>query len=279
MSTPSRTWHADPDALRGWVDGDAGPLVSASVEQHVLRCAQCRADVARLTSLAPPAPLDAVWEAVLTAVDHPQSTRVERLLNRVGLSSSDSIVVSTTIGMRGAWLAGVVAVLAFTVLASLLGGSGVGLFLLAAPLLPVVGVAAAYGPASDPSYEAVLAAPYSMFRLVLLRTAAVLATTGPLTVVAGLVLPGSSVLGVVWLLPALGFVAVVLLSSSWTDPVYAATGIAVAWCAFVIWAGAVGDPLRVVSAPVLVLYAALLVVGTVGLAQRLLTAVPSWRLR
>lgn len=279
MSTPSRTWHAAPDALRGWVDGDAGPLVSASVEQHVLRCAQCRADVARLTSLAPPAPLDAVWEAVLTAVDHPQSTRVERLLNRVGLSSSDSIVVSTTIGMRGAWLAGVVAVLAFTVLASLLGGSGVGLFLLAAPLLPVVGVAAAYGPASDPSYEAVLAAPYSMFRLVLLRTAAVLATTGPLTVVAGLVLPGSSVLGVVWLLPALGFVAVVLLSSSWTDPVYAATGIAVAWCAFVIWAGAVGDPLRVVSAPVLVLYAALLVVGTVGLAQRLLTAVPSWRLR
>ena len=279
MSTPSRTWHADPDALRGWVEGDAGPLVSASVEQHVLRCAQCRADVARLTAVAPPAPLDVVWQSVLTTVAQPRTTLTERWLNRLGVSSSDSLVVATTISMRGPWLAGVIGVLAFVVLASFLGSSGVGLFLLVAPLLPVVGVAAAYGPASDPSYEAVLAAPYSMFRLVLLRTAAVLCTTGPLAVAAGLMLPASPEVAVVWLLPALGFVAVVLLASSWTDPAYAATGIGVGWCAFVIWAGAVGDPLRVVSAPELLCYAALLVVGTAGLAQRLLTAVPSWRLR
>jgi len=279
MSTPSRTWHADPDALRGWVQGDAGPLVSASVEQHVLSCAQCRADVARLTATEPPAALDAVWQAVLTTVEAPRTSRAERWLNRLGLSPADSLVVVTAISMRGSWLAGVAGVLAFAVLASLLGSSGVGLFLLAAPLLPVVGVAAAYGPASDPSYDAVLAAPYSMFRLMMLRTAAVILTTGPLAVAAGLLLPGSAAIAVVWLLPALGFVAVVLLASSWTDPAYAATGIGVGWCAFVIWAGAVGDPLRVVSAPELVCYAALLVVGTCGLAQRLLTSVPSWRLR
>lgn len=279
MSTPSRTWHAGPDALRGWVQGDAGPLVSASVEQHVLGCAQCRADVARLTAIAPAAPLDAVWQAVLSTVEQPRASLTERWLNRLGLSSSDSLVVTTTISMRGPWLAGVVAVLAFSVLASFLGSSGVGLFLLVAPLLPVVGVAAAYGPASDPSYEAVLAAPYSMLRLVLLRTTAVLCTTGPLALAAGLLLPASPVIAVVWLLPALGFVAVVLLVSSWTDPSYAAAGVGVSWCSFVIWAGAVGDPLRVVSGPELVCYAALLLVGTAGLAQRLLTAVPSWRLR
>ena len=47
--TPARVLaRRTPKSLRGWVDGDAGPLVSVSVEQHVLRCAHCRGQVAGL---------------------------------------------------------------------------------------------------------------------------------------------------------------------------------------------------------------------------------------
>ena len=42
------TWHASDAALRDWVDGASGPLVSASVEQHIVHCEQCRATVAGL---------------------------------------------------------------------------------------------------------------------------------------------------------------------------------------------------------------------------------------
>ena len=58
-----------------------------------------------------------------------------------------------------------------------------------APLIPVAGVAVAYGPASDPSYEAVLASPYAMVRLVSAADLSVLVTSVPLVVGAGLLLP------------------------------------------------------------------------------------------
>jgi hypothetical protein len=45
---------------------------------------------------------------------------------------------------------------------------------MAAPLVPLVGVAVAYGPEADPAHELTATAPYSGLRLVLLRTAAVL---------------------------------------------------------------------------------------------------------
>ena len=79
-------------------------------------------------------------------------------------------------------------------------------------------VAVAYGPSSDPSYETVVAAPFAMVRLVLLRTLSVLVTSVPLVVVTGLVLPTSPIVAVAWLLPAAGFIAVVLTASNWVDP-------------------------------------------------------------
>ena len=83
--------------------------------------------------------------------------------------------------MRVAWLLGTIGVLLFVVSRRVCADSdgGLGLFLLVAPLIPVAGVAAAYGPSSDPSYEAVLASPYPMVRLVLLRTVVGAGDVGP----------------------------------------------------------------------------------------------------
>lgn len=273
----SRSWHIDADSLRRWVDGVAGPLVSASVEQHVLRCAQCRADVARLVDQAP---LAAVWDNVLSAVEVRRVGFIQRLLVRVGLSPSDSLLIGAAGTYRVAWLAGVVAVLCFAVLAALFAhDGGVGLFLIAAPLAPVAGVAAAYGPSADPAFETVQAAPYALVRLIALRSMSVLIACVPLTVMAGLLLPTASSVAVAWLLPAVGFIVSVLTASAWVDPVLAALVVAVGWISCVLLAVRGGDPLVLFAPSAVLAYLVLLVVAGLILLHRLIGSAPSWRLR
>ena len=276
MSTTS-AWHVDDDALRAWVDGTAGPVVSISVEQHVARCAHCQAAVA---GVVPPEPLAAAWAGALAVVETPQPSLVERTLRRLGVSTADAMVLAVATALRAAWLVGTFAVLGFAVLAPLLTGTdGELLFLVVAPLIPVAGVAVSYGPGVDPSYEAVLVSPYAMVRLVLLRTALVLTTSVPLVVVTGLLQPIPTFVAVAWLLPAAGFVAVVLTASIWFEPEQAAISVAFGWLAAVIWAFRGGDPLVLFAGPAVAIYLTVFAVAAVAFAARVSSRTPSWRLR
>jgi hypothetical protein len=276
-STSPRSWHVDAETLRTWVAGVAGPSVSMSVEQHLMRCAVCRASA---EPLVPVEPLTSIWDDVLSAIEAPQRSRSERLMVRLGVAPSDARLITSTVALRAAWIAGSIAVLFFTVLAALFAhDGGLSLFLAAAPLIPVVGVAVAYGPSSDPAYEAVLASPYPMVRLMLLRTSFVLVTTVPIVVLAGLLLPTSAVVAVAWLLPAAGFVAVVLTASSWVDPVHAAIAVAVGWVTAVAWAVRSGDPLMLFVPQAVIAYLALAAVAALIFIHRLHSKSPSWRLR
>jgi hypothetical protein len=270
------TWHASDTALRDWVNGASGPLVSASVEQHIVHCEQCRTTVA---SLVPAESLAAGWEPILAAVEIPRPSLAARCLDRLGVPPSNTMVIAAAPVVRAAWVAGLIAVLGFTLLAATAGSdSALSVFLAVAPLIPVVGVAGAYRPSADPSYEIVLAAPYPMIRLVLLRTAAVLVGALPLTVVAGLALPISTGAAVAWLLPAAGFTVGVLAASAWVEPEYAAFAIGIGWVAAVVWATRVGEPLAVLAPLAMLGYLLLLFAGLALLARRVLAARPSWRL-
>jgi hypothetical protein len=78
------------------------------------------------------------------------------------------------------------------------------LLLAVAPVVPVVGVALSYGAHADPLHEIVAATPSAGLRLVLTRTAAVLAVSLPLLTLAGLLVPSSGAPGAAaWLLPGL----------------------------------------------------------------------------
>ncbi len=272
----TRTWHVDDDALRGWVEGTAGQLVSASVEQHLGTCERCRDAV---TAMVGTDELN-TWQGVLAAVEAPAQAPVERLLTRLGLSGADAKVIASARAMHAPWVVGLTVVIAFvTVSAAFAEVGGLLLFLLVAPLVPVIGVAAAYGPGADPTYEVVLVAPYATARIVLLRAAAVLLTSVPLVVLAGLPLPGEAWVAVAWLLPAAGFIAVVLTASIWVEPMYAATPVAVGWVGTVLVAQRNGDALAVFAPLAMSLYAGLLAVAVLVLLQRLLSTTPSWRLR
>lgn len=275
--TDAASWHADGDALRRWVSGTAGSMTSISVEQHVQRCADCRSAVA---TLVPAAPLEQVWDNVLADVEMPRLGVVHRLLRTVGVGPSDALVISSAVTLRFAWLCGVIGVLGFAVVAQLLAFDHVlGLFLVAAPLLPVAGVAAAYGPSVDPMYELVQVTPYLMVRLVLLRTASILVTSAPLTVAVGLLMPAPTAVAIIWLLPAAGFLAIVLTGSIWYDPLYLAGVVIVGWITAVIVAARFGHQLAVLAPGALAGYAGIAIVAVAVLLSRVIGSTPSWRLR
>ena len=149
---------------------------------------------------------------------------------------------------RGVWLAGVAAVLAFAALAAAVGHArGLWLFLAVAPVVPCLVVASSYDPWLDPALEPELVTPYPALRLILLRTIAVLA----LALAGGAALRAGRTRGdaFAWLLPAVGFVAVVLAASTWVSPLRAAIAVSSVWLV-VVWllAARSGSPDAVLQA-------------------------------
>lgn len=261
------TWHADDTLLADYVRGDAGSLRGASLEQHLIHCADCRTRIAAYVE-APP--LEAVWARIQDRVEVGRPAAVERLLVRLGVSDTDALLVASAPSLRASWLLGLTATLAFAALGAGWGGAGgVAFFLLAAPLVPVAGVAFAYGPDVDPSFETGLVAPYPAARLLLLRTAAVLVSSVPLTLLAGMLVPNLSWSGVAWLLPALAFTAVVLAASTWARPGAVAVVLAVGWLTAVGSASLAREPAAVLAPTLLVTYALLGVAAVLVLCIRI----------
>jgi hypothetical protein len=261
------TWHAADDLLALYVRGDAGAVQGASLEQHLIHCADCRARIA--THVDAP-PLDLVWARIEEQAQAPARTLVERVLTRFGVSEPDARLVAVAPSLRTSWLFGLAATLGFVGLSAAYGGSrGLALFLLVAPLVPVAGVAFAYGPDVDPSYEVGVAVPYSAVRLLLLRTAAVLATSLPLVLAAALLLPALSWTAVSWLLPALAFAAVMLAASTWARPTVTGVGLGIAWVCAVGSAALDDNPAAVLDPALLLIYATVGVAATVVLRLRI----------
>lgn len=214
------TWHLDPALARDYADGSLGGASAASVEAHVARCAGCRG---LLAPAAPAARLAAAWAAVEERVDAPRRTWVERLLLRLGVSDHDARLLSAAPSLQLSWLLALTVVLAFAATAALADDRGLRFFLAIAPLVPVAGVAGAYGRGIDPTYETTRATPYPTYRLLLLRVVAVLVVSLVVTGAFALLVTGGWP-AAAWLLPSLAMVGVVLVLTRFIElPVAAAT--------------------------------------------------------
>jgi hypothetical protein len=221
-------WHLDDDMLRRYVGRTDSLAEGASVEQHLLSCAPCRASV---TAAAGVIDLAVVWDRTRDAIEVPRPSVFE-LLRGVGLPAHEARLVAVASAFRGVWLTGAAAILAFAALAAVAGHArGLWLFLSVAPVVPCLVVAASYDPWLDPALEPELVTPYPALRLILLRTIAVLAFALPAVLLFGLAVPGEAPF--VWLLPAVGFVAVVLAASTWVSPLRAAIAVSSLWLAVV----------------------------------------------
>jgi hypothetical protein len=223
----------------------------------------CRACTGALRELMPSEPLDRAWRAIRSHVEEPRAGLVERLLGALGLSSESARLLAAVPAFRGAWLLGVFTVLVFAGAASLFADDlGLALFLVVAPLIPVAGVAAAFGGDADPAHEMVTVTAYSSLRLLLLRTAGVLMTSVPVTVLLGLALPGPAWLAVAWLTPAAAGIALTLALSPHFDTSGTAAVIGVVWSSAVLSAHHFGDPMQVVEPLMQLVLAAVALLAT-----------------
>lgn len=242
----STTWHVPGAALSGYARGDVSAAQSWSVEAHLEACAACRAELTRtLTRLAPAAapgsdPVAALRLAELSGVALASQPLPAQGRVRAGSPARRRRVLLLSGGGAGAAYAlavvlvlGLAAVLDLTGTGPAAAGDPLPLSLLLAPLLPLLGVALAYGPGADPTYELVASTPLGGLPLLLWRTAACLAVAVPAGAAAGL-LTGAGVGAAAWLLPCLGLTAALLA----VGPVFGLRRTAVllagAWSALVL---------------------------------------------
>jgi len=219
-------WHLDPEAIRRYAEGAVPPPLAASAEAHLMKCAACRAEIA---SYVDSRRMESIWHEVVDRVDAPRPSVFERMLTRLGVGEATARLVAATPTLRGPWLLAVAGVLALAAWTAQVDERLLPMFLVVAPLGPLVSVAFAFAGGLDPTREIGLAAPYPGLRLLLIRTAAVLAVTVPLVATAGLALPGSNWLAAAWLLPTTGLTCAALALTARMTPVVAVGVVASAW--------------------------------------------------
>jgi len=220
------TWHADATELARYATGTVDDATASSVEAHLVSCSACRAQVATHVE---PLRTEQVWSGVIDAIDRPRPRLAERLLRRLGVSDGTARLLAATPSLQLSWLAAVAVALAFSVVAAQAGPKGLALFLIVAPLVPLAGVAAAFGPELDRSHEISAATPMAGCRLLLLRGAAVFASTVLLSGLGALALPGLHWTSAAWILPALSLTLAALSLATFTSVERAAAAVAVFW--------------------------------------------------
>ena len=223
-------WHVDDSALQAYAAQELSTLERASVEAHVMRCDTCRGGLARLASASVgTVSFDALFERVQTRIE--SAPRTTPWLRRMGVTDADTVVVRQIGRQSLQWTIAATLVLALAALAATLAvrdSAQLG-FVLLAPLLPALGVAATYR--LTPTSTAVLesTSPYSPARLLLWRTAYSVATAVPASILFGAVIPGDPWMAVVWLLPSAACTAIVLAAATWTDPLRPAIAVSAVW--------------------------------------------------
>jgi hypothetical protein len=278
------------DALAEYAAGAPTGPSRAAVEAHLAHCPSCRAELAGWTTVAtavveplqaPPGPARTV-RAVLTrsaltpaAVPaHPRRVRFAGQLLRAELRLVRPAV----------WVASVLVMACAVGLARGGGDDSFGLLLsLVAPLLAVAGVAAVYGPESDPAFEVLAITPTSP-RLVLLARATLvfgydLALSLAASALAPLVAPDIRLVGLVaaWLGPMTLLLALSLVLALWIGPSWSMGVAGALWALRVVtvsipglaegWLGA-GMRLVWATSPGTVAAAVLLVLAAVRLSRR-----------
>jgi hypothetical protein len=222
------TWHANPTDLAAYAAGEGDPLLAASVETHLLRCADCRAVLAGTlatpgtpgTPRTPGPETERRWADLTAVVDRPAASPLARL----GISSRP---------LRTAWLAAALLVLALPLVPAFVtrGGAGLPTLMLAlAPIAPTIAVVVAYRRDSDPVGEMALAAPVAGLRIVSGRALLVAIVAAPVGVAAALLLGLPLQVALGWLLPGLALSTLVLLAGTTRiDPALVAGALGAAW--------------------------------------------------
>ncbi len=183
--------------------------------------------------------------AIEAELDAPTPSRLARILTRFGVREGTVPLITATPALRRSWGVAVgIAVLFALSAAGNATADGVDrivVFLSLAPLVPLAGVALAFGPAVDPTHEVAVAAPIDGFRLFLIRTLTVVGASTAVLLAASLLVPEGGVHRIAWLLPAFAATTATMALATRVDPRVAAAGVAALWLLIVTTAVAATD--------------------------------------
>ncbi len=159
---------------------------------------------------------------------------IERALTRVRVPDHVARVLAAAPSYRWSWIGSALAAVAFSVGAAAVGPRATLTLLIVAPLLPIGGVALAYGPWADPMDELTRSTPMPNVRLLLLRASAVLGTAALAMGAVVVLLPAADLPVVAWILPSLGLTLATLALSTVVATHLAAAVVALGWLAVVV---------------------------------------------
>ena len=224
-------------------------MTAASIEAHLLVCADRRD---RIGAVGEDELLEQVWAGVVDVLDQPRPSVLERLVTAVGVPSGTARLIAATARVRWLYLVAVVATfLVALVAASTDQSRSFEIFLLLAPLGPLVATATAFSPRTDPLYELTATAPVSALRILLLRTVAATVPAMLLTSLSTLWLLDRGWMALGWLLPSLALALATLALSSWMPVELAAVLVGSAWFAApLLWGRSVSDALSILGGPI-----------------------------
>jgi hypothetical protein len=226
------SWHVDPGTLAHYLADGLPEDAASSVEAHVLRCAECRRQLATAARPGTGAAHDRTWAALSEAVDDEPATATERVLG-TWLPPHVVRLVAAAPSLRRAWWTAGTGLLVLALVAAQLGTGawGTALFLVSAPLVPLAGVALAYEGSDELAGEVARTTPYPRFRILLMRTAAVAVSTLPVAGLLALALPVGVRPASLWLAPTVALCALALLFSSYFDTRRVAVVLTLLWLA------------------------------------------------
>lgn len=226
------SWHVGQGTATQYAHQQLDPVSTASVEAHLLECEACRALVGAASTAVGALSLDALWDGIVDTIDQPRASWVERLLRRLGLPDTTARLVTAAPRARIAYILAVVMSLVLALLAARTAYDDVfGMFLLVAPLGPLLATAASFSRFSDPAFELLGTVPTSPLRVLLTRTVAAVAPAIVLTGISFVWTVERGWLAAAWLLPSLALSAIALALSTWFAIEHAALAVGVAWLA------------------------------------------------
>lgn len=252
-------WHASQELLAAYAAGAAGGTTAWSVEAHLASCPQCRS---ALSAHVDAERLARNRSVLLARAAIGNGGLLRRGLRRCGLPDHVLSLLAATPSLRRSWLLSVMAVLAVVAgeaaavrygqvpadrLDGYPGWDVPALFLLLAPLLVLAGVAAAFLPMFDPAYQLAIAAPFSGFTLLLVRSLSALAAALAPVIAAAFIVPGPGWLPVALLLPTLALCAFALAAATVVDPRAATVTAGVLWALPALWTASAHVPLLIMG--------------------------------
>lgn len=273
-------WHVSPTDLRGYLAGPLDGPVVASVEAHLMGCERCRGELAVAAEALNPGATASAWDDLERRLDASLAVPLSSSSARFGVPAEAARLFAAAPAALLSWTVAVLGGLAAAGLVAMHGGVAGGsgaraLFLIVAPLLPLLSVVAALE-WKEPGGEAALAAPTSRLRAAAVRAAVALVGSLVIGLSASALLPGPWSDAVLWLAPGLALSAAAVLLSSRASTRTTLSCLSTAWVAVAMGAAlATGDRLAAFAPAAQVAYLA--VAAAVGVA--LITRPPEPALR